>query len=102
MALASGKSIRWVADQLGHANPAFTLKTYAHTLPSEEHDLGFADFALAGVPERPYTDPRSRAALSAQLPQSRNHTNPKGKSLERETGLEPATLSMASREEPEE
>jgi integrase len=44
LALAAGRSIRWVADQLGHSNPAFTLRPYAHALPVEDEDLGFADF----------------------------------------------------------
>ena len=52
MALASGKSIRWVADQLGHANPEPTLRTYSHVMRSEEADLSFADF---GSPKRPDT-----------------------------------------------
>jgi integrase len=29
MALAAGKSVKWVADQLGHSSPMLTLKTYA-------------------------------------------------------------------------
>src|SRR5215475_4336372 len=33
-----------VAEQLGHANPELTLRVYAHALPSESGDLGFADF----------------------------------------------------------
>ena len=44
LALEAGKSIRWVADQLGHANPELTLRVYAHALPSESGDLDFADF----------------------------------------------------------
>jgi len=52
--LASGKSIRWVADQLGHADPAFTLRTYAHALREEEIDLSFADY---DGPGRPYAAP---------------------------------------------
>jgi hypothetical protein len=53
MALESGKSIRWVADQLGHADPALTLRVYSHVLKSEERDLSFAEFG----PKRPYTAP---------------------------------------------
>ncbi len=45
LALASGKSIRWVASQLGHANPELTLRVYTHAMPEEESDLGFLDFA---------------------------------------------------------
>jgi len=43
-ALRAGKSVRWVADQLGHADPALTLRVYAHAMPEEEADLSFADF----------------------------------------------------------
>jgi len=48
LALASGKSIRWTADQLGHASPMLTLKTYAHAMKEEEADLSFADFGSPG------------------------------------------------------
>jgi len=44
LALASGKSVRWVAAQLGHANPELTLRVYAHALREEETDLSFLDF----------------------------------------------------------
>ncbi len=46
-ALQAGKNIRWVADQLGHADPSLTLRVYAHAMPSDETDLSFADFAPA-------------------------------------------------------
>jgi integrase len=52
LALASGKSVRWVADQLGHASPTLTLKTYAHSIREEEADLSFADFASENVAKR--------------------------------------------------
>jgi integrase len=45
IAIASGRSLRFVAEQLGHSDPAFTLKTYAHLLPSESEDMSFADFS---------------------------------------------------------
>ncbi len=45
-ALQAGKSVRWVADQLGHADPSLTLKVYAHALREEEADLSFADFSV--------------------------------------------------------
>jgi len=50
-ALLSGKNIRWVSEQLGHADPAFTLRVYAHVLREDEVDLSFADFSSAGRPE---------------------------------------------------
>ena len=31
--------MRWVADQLGHADPALTMRVYAHALREEETDL---------------------------------------------------------------
>ena len=47
LAIESGRSIRFVAEQLGHHDPAFTLKTYAHLMPSESEDMGFADFSAS-------------------------------------------------------
>ncbi len=44
LALHAGKSVRWVADQLGHADPALTLRVYAHAMPQQETDLSFAEF----------------------------------------------------------
>ncbi len=44
LALRAGKSIRWIAEQLGHSDPAITLRIYAHVLPDEGEDLGFVDF----------------------------------------------------------
>ncbi len=58
LALEAGKSIRWVADQLGHADPAMTLRVHAHVIPDEEPDLSFLDFSGSrGDPRRPYTAP---------------------------------------------
>jgi integrase len=51
-ALPSGKSVRWVADELGHASPMLTLKTYAHAIREEEADLSFADFEVREGSER--------------------------------------------------
>ena len=68
-AIAAGKNIRWISDQIGHADPAFTLRTYAHLMPEEETDLSFAEFGVEpaenrmaiGAPKRPYTAPASGA-----------------------------------------
>jgi integrase len=58
LALESGKSLRWVARQLGHADPALTLRVYAHALPEEERDLSFADFqAVPSTPKPHQTSP---------------------------------------------
>jgi len=59
-ALHAGRNIRWVADQLGHADPALTLRVYAHAMRDEETDLSFAEF---GDPKRPYTAPRKESEI---------------------------------------
>jgi hypothetical protein len=75
-ALEAGRSVRWVADVLGHADPAFTLRVYAHAMRTEEGDLSFADFGrtepVAEGPGRPYTTPAEGAAL----PEGRDARSP--------------------------
>ena len=44
LALDSGTSTRFLADQLGNRAPAFTLEIYAHMLPAEISSMAFADF----------------------------------------------------------
>jgi integrase len=96
LALAAGKSLRWVAEQLGHSNPELTLRTYAHVLRHEETDLSFADFANASsgtarhqtAPARE-SEPRDDDAPAASQ-------RGRWDSVERETGVEPATLSLGS------
>ncbi len=51
LALASGESVRWVADQLGHASTRMTLDTYAHAMREEETDLSFIEFDGPGRPD---------------------------------------------------
>ena len=82
LALEAGRCIRFVAEQLGHANPELTLRVYAHALPVEGGDMGFADFGRpSDVAERLYPSPGIRDI---------------GGTVERETGFEPATLSLGS------
>ena len=91
-ALRAGKSLRWVSDQLGHADPAFTLRVYAHAMRDEESDLSFAEFDGS---KRLYPAPgdgrptQNKNALG--LTSRGRYQN-----VERETGLEPATLSLGS------
>lgn len=47
MLFEAGKNIRQVADWLGHADPAFTLRTYVHLI---DGGLGDADFLDEAVP----------------------------------------------------
>jgi hypothetical protein len=96
MALASGRSVRWVAEQLGHSSPMLTLKTYAHAIREEEMDLSFADFETRDGSERLYPAPSSsRAGEHENAPDLTD----RGRSLylEHETGLEPATPTLARR-----
>jgi integrase len=80
-ALSAGKSVRWVAEQLGHADPALTLRVYAHAMREEETDLSFADF---GEPGRTCTDPVSEEVGDETANPANN--------LARREGLEPPTL----------
>jgi hypothetical protein len=90
IALASGKSVRWVAAQLGHANPELTLRVYAHALREEESDLSFLDF---GGTKRHPRGTKREATANTRKP--RRATPRRGsRNLERETGIEPATLSL--------
>ena len=66
MALQAGKSLRWVARQLGHADPALTLRVYAHALPEEERDLGFADFQAAAGATKPHQTSPALAVKSRE------------------------------------
>jgi len=86
LALASGKSLRWVADQLGHSSPMITLKTYAHVLREEEADLSFAEFEARGGSERLYASPTESGADD-------DAANP-AKRLVELGGLEPPTLRL--------
>ncbi len=74
------KSVRWVADQLGHADPALTLCVYAHAIQNEESDLSFANF---GDSKRLYPAP-------TELAESAKRRNP-ASSLVGRQGLEPWT-----------
>lgn len=48
--LDGGESIRTVADYLGHADPAFTLRRYAHLIPaSEDRARRVLDAAFCGA-----------------------------------------------------
>jgi hypothetical protein len=87
MALATGKSVRWVADQLGHASPMLTLKTYAHAMREEEVDLGFATFGDGA--KRLYPAP-NKNGVEEKL------SNP-AKQLVELRGIEPLTLRLPER-----
>ena len=75
-----------MADQLGHADPALTLRVYAHAMREEEADLSFAEF---GGTRRPYTAPDDGNARA----ETRNLLN----LLVGRAGLEPPTLGLKAR-----
>ena len=66
--LDGGESIKTVSEYLGHADPAFTLRTYTHLLPaSETRSKAIIDAAFrtrparpAGIPRAPDVPPRQR------------------------------------------
>lgn len=84
--LDAGKSIRWVADQLGHADPALTLRVYAHAIREEEPGLSFADF---GGSERLYTSPSVTADFGQVANPPERLVGPRG--------LEPRTVGLKAR-----
>ncbi len=71
---------------MGHADPALTLRVYAHALRDEETDLSFAEF---GDPKRPYTAPNENGA-------SDERANP-ATTLVELRGIEPLTLRLPER-----
>ena len=52
-------------EQLGHADPALTLRVYAHAMREEEVDLSFAGFDVA---KRRYPSPAVDATGEGSLP----------------------------------
>ena len=91
LALASRKTVKWVAEQLGHADPALTLRVYAHVIPDAEADLSFLNFG----PGRPYTAPDredQRANENAPGPSDRGRSG----IVARPTRLELVTFRSAT------
>jgi hypothetical protein len=88
LALASGKSVRWVAGQLDHSTAELTLRVYAHALREEETDLFFLDFG--GTKRHPRGTDR-RAAQPARTARDATMRRAKGRMARRE-GFEPPTL----------
>jgi integrase len=82
-ALRAGKSVRWVAAQLGHADPALTLRVYAHAMRDEETDLAFADF---GVPLEGPIDTHGRPQTAPCLRDRVRELRAHGKKASRERG----------------
>ena len=71
------------------------LKTYAHAMREEEGDLGFADFASPDGPRRPHTALHIDGEDDNEDAPSLTDRG-RLESLEHETGLEPATPTLAT------
>ena len=52
LSLESGKSVKWVSQQLGHRDASLTLNIYAHALPDDETDLSYLPVPSAGADRR--------------------------------------------------
>ena len=61
MLFEGGKNVRQVSEWLGHADPAFTMRTYVHLM---DDGLGGADFLDQAVPSSGLRDPERRNALT--------------------------------------
>ena len=86
LALQAGRSVKWLADALGHADPGVALRTYAHAMPTTDEDLDFlSDLGRT----------QTHAAETVESALSFKISEVKVK-MERETGFEPATLSLGS------
>ncbi len=57
LALESGRSIKWVAEILGHSDPTLTLRTYAHAMHKDGDDLSFLAAPRGESADRPRTVP---------------------------------------------
>ncbi len=76
-ALKAGKSIRWVASQLGHGSPEFTLRVYAHALREEEADLSFVEFGGAKRHPRGTNEVRAVGSSGLNVRRSRDLPGPR-------------------------
>jgi hypothetical protein len=52
MLFEHGKNVKQVQEWLGHADPAFTLRTYVHLLDDGLGDADFLDGAVAAGPSQ--------------------------------------------------
>lgn len=58
--IVAGESVRAVADYLGHADPGFTLRVYAHLFPaSEDGRIARSTWPSADEVEGPVTTEKS-------------------------------------------
>ena len=88
-ALQAGKNPKWVADQLGHADPSTTLKHYAHAMPEDDFDVSFTDL---DVTRRHYASPGD-SVTTEELAKYANSWHAGRDSNPRPSGSKPDALS---------
>jgi len=90
--LSGGRSVRCVADQFGHTDPALTLRVYAHAMREEESDLSFADFAGQGSDEAATESGSERLYPAPASEEADDEIAKSAERLARREGFEPPTL----------
>lgn len=75
-----------------------TLKMYAHAIREEEGDLSFSHFVSPGATGSLYTSPKSGGLETGSENENAPGLSDRGRfaNLEHETGLEPATPTLAT------
>jgi hypothetical protein len=86
-----------VADQLGHADLALTLRVYAHAMREEESDLSFANFAVQGAAKSTTEDGSRRLYPAPASEEVGDELAKSVKRLARREGFEPPTLRFEDR-----
>jgi integrase len=74
--LDSGKNIRQVAAWLGHEDPAFTLRTYAHLMDAGLGDATFFDHLANGIPNEEVGPKRGNSGATQHPGTAANETAP--------------------------
>lgn len=65
--LANGTAVKVASEMLGHADPALTMRTYQHVLPSMAQEAGTALSAMLGIDvDKPLTEDSSAAPESEE------------------------------------
>jgi integrase len=84
IALKAGIPVKVISERLGHENPAFTMKQYAHVIPGMQAEAAQAIAGLVGVNDNPGfqgAQGTGRSASATQpklelLPCTENRTQP--------------------------
>ncbi len=61
---AAGRDVKQVSAWLGHADAAFTLRTYVHLMDGGIGDAGFLDVAVTTDPEQAREDAEKAARVN--------------------------------------